>query len=313
MSCVYAFRVMVGLAVALSAVGGASETRAQATGKDEGGAGRTESLASLARTVGTGPQAPITILMAPAVQRELKLTDAQKTKVFSLSVSAMQKQRDHFQTLFLGGGGEGAMNHPQGMLAARDGMRRENDQAISQILEEKQKERFNQIVLRTEGPLAVARPDIAAKLGLKDTQRQYVQSIMTQMQQNQFLLFARMRQGAALGQVGPGQIAQLRDMMEKVRDGAVQQLSKVIDAKQKNAFNKMLGEPFDLAKLDPGASPEPEAVPGTSADAASKPAQDPATSASEASDKDAPTDEPAAKSSSRSARKKARPKAKTSQ
>ena len=310
MSRVHTFRVAVGLAVALSGVAEFSRTRAQTPGRDEGASGQTESLAGLARTMGSGPQAPITILMAPAVQRELKLTDAQKHKIFGLSVSATQKQRDQFQSLFLGGGGEGGMN-PQGMLAARDGMRRENDQAIGRILEDKQKERFNQIVLRTEGPLAVARPDIAAKLGLKDTQRQYVQSIMTQMQQNQFLLFARMRQGAAMGQVGPGQVAQIREMMEKVRDGAVQQLSKVIDAKQKAAFNKMLGEPFDLAKLDPEASPKAEVDPEASADSAPKPSQAPATA--EASADDAPTPEKAAKSSTRSARKKARPKAKTSQ
>ncbi|WP_406698176.1 hypothetical protein V5E97_04910 [Singulisphaera sp. Ch08] len=304
------FRAAVGLAVVLAAVGEFSIARAQTAGRDGG----SESLAGLARTMGTGPQAPVTILMAPAVQRELKLTDAQKHKIFSLSVSAAQKQRDQFQSLFLGGGGdgEGGLN-PQGMLATRDGMRRENDQAIGRILEDKQKERFNQIVLRTEGPLAVARPDIAAKLGLKDTQRQYVQSIMTQMQQNQFLLFARMRQGAAQGQVGPGQVAQLREMMEKLRDGAVQQLSKVIDAKQKAAFNKMLGEPFDLAKLDPDSDPEPETKPEASADAAPKPTQDPATAGAEASTKEGSAPEKAAKSSPRSARKKARPKAKAGQ
>lgn len=312
MNRVHTFRVAVSLAVvALSAVVPFSRARAQAPGRDEGASGQTESLAGLARTMGSGPQAPITILMAPAVQRELKLTDAQKHKIFGLSVSAAQKQRDQFQSIFFGGDGAGGMNNPQGMLAARDGLRRENDQAISRILEDSQKERFNQIVLRAEGPLAVARPDVAAKLGLKDTQRQYVQSIMTQMQQNQFLLFARMRQGAAMGQVGPGQVAQLRQMMEKARDGAVQQLSKVIDAKQKAAFNKMLGEPFDLAKLDPDATPKAEADLEAPAASTPKPSQDPATA--EASTDEASTSEKAAKSPPRSARKKVRPKAKTSQ
>jgi len=43
-------------------------------------------------------------------------------------------------------------------------IREQTDREIAQILEAKQKERFDQIVLQNEGPLAVARPEIAAKL-----------------------------------------------------------------------------------------------------------------------------------------------------
>jgi hypothetical protein len=136
------------------------------------------------------------------------------------------------------------------------------------------------------------------------------------MQRNQFMMFARLRQGAAMGQgpVGPGQVAQLREMMAKVRDEAVQQVAKVIDAKQKAAFNKMLGEPFDLAKLDPEASPESGTAaatpsPTATATATAKPAQDPATD--EAGAKEAPTLEKGAKNSGRTPRKKTRPRAKS--
>jgi hypothetical protein len=242
------------------------------------------------RDAGTGPQTPITVLMAPGVQKELKLTDAQKTKVFGLSVSASQKQRDHFQSAFLSGGLD-----PQAMMAARDNMRRDNEQAVAKILDETQKERFNQIVLRAEGPLAVARPEIASKLKLNGNQREYVQSIMMQMQRNQFMLFMRLRQSAAAGQAGPGQFAQLRGMMADLRGDAVSQLGKVIDAKQKAAFNKMLGEPFDLTKLDTAAATDSDdpATPSTKEEA-------------KAGDKDDPAPKSAAKGAEKPARKKGR-------
>jgi len=252
--------VALGLTAVLLMAAGTSTVLAQnpRPAKDE-----PESLAGLMRNMGAGPQTPVTVLTAPAVQKELKLTEAQKGKVFNLSVSATQRQRDQFQSAFLGG----QMN-PRGLLAARDELRQQNDQAIANILDSTQRERFNQIVLRAEGPLSVARPDIAAKLRLNDTQREYVQSIVMQMQQNQFVLFARMRQGAAAGQVNPGQVSQLREMMAKVRDEATQQVGKVIDRKQKDAFNKLLGKPFDLSKLDGDADPGPaETAPASGATA----------------------------------------------
>src|SRR5438067_534741 len=85
------FRAVLGLSLAL---GGASTALAQATVRPAEGQGGPESLAGLLRQMGAGPQTPITVLMAPAVQQELKLTETQKGKVFNLSVAAMQKQRD---------------------------------------------------------------------------------------------------------------------------------------------------------------------------------------------------------------------------
>lgn len=283
----------IGLTVALSAVAGISTALAQNPGA---GNDAPESLAGLLRNMGAGPQTPVTVLMAPAVQKELKLTEAQKGKVFNLSVAASQKQRDQFQSAFLGG----QMN-PRELQAARDDLRRENDQAIAKILEDAQRERFTQIVLRAEGPLSVARPEIASRLRLNDTQREYVQSIVMQMQQTQFLLFARMRQGAAAGQVNPGQVSQLREMMAKVRDEATQQVGKVIDRKQKDAFNKMLGEPFDLAKLDAGAD-------SGSAETAGASAREKEAAKARADDTPAPEKKPARGAASSRKTKKARPR-----
>src|SRR5262249_55119766 len=60
-------------------------------------------------------------------------------------------------------------------------------------------------------------------------------------------LIMTIRQGAATGQFNPSQI---RTLTAQLRQQAGQEIGKVIDRKQKNTFNKMLGEPFDIDKLD---------------------------------------------------------------
>ena len=75
--------------------------------------------------------------------------------------------------------------------------------------------------------------------------------------------------------------SQMRVLATRLRENAVQEISKVIDRKQKAAFNKMLGEPFDTAKIESEtASLDPTA---TAPADASKPADTPET-------KDAPAD-----------------------
>jgi hypothetical protein len=248
------FTLATGLAVALAAI--AQTSRAQfppGAGGTGGGQGRD--------MLGMGGQvSPAMILLAPSVQKELKLTEEQKSKAYNLAKTAGQKNRNLAQTFSFAGPDA----DPQPMMEAGRKLRQEADQAIAGTLDAKQKERLDQITLQAEGPLAVARPEIAAKLRLSDTQNEYVQGILVQMRREQFMA---MRQGAAEGQVDP---SQSRAMAASLREGAVQEISKVIDRKQKAAFNKMLGEPFDTTKIegeaasvDPSASADPAKPSGT--------------------------------------------------
>ena len=196
---------------------------------------------------------------APSVQKELKLSDEQKGKAYKLAQMANQKGRELIQSMAVA---RGSVN-PRMMMEAGLRLRQETDQAASKILDPKQKERLDQIALRVEGPLAVARPEVAAKLRLNPTQNEYVQGIVMQMRQQ---LFMGISQGAASGQFDPGQV---RMLATRLREGAVGEIGKVLDRKQKNAFNKLLGEPFDISKIESeSASAVPAAAPP--ADASSK-------------------------------------------
>jgi hypothetical protein len=189
--------------------------------------------------LGAGQSSPLMILLAPSVQKELKLSEEQKSKVYSFAKKATQRNRELMQTIAFGGGG-----NPQAMMEASLQIRQEIDQGIAQILDLKQKERFEQIVLQSEGPLAVARPEIAAKLKMSETQQNYVRGVMIEMRRE---LMMTIRQGAAIGQFNASQV---REFAAQLRKEAVKQISQVIDRKQQKTFNSMLGAPFDLSKLE---------------------------------------------------------------
>jgi len=241
---------------------------------------------------------PIMILLAPSVQKEVKLNEEQKTKVYSYAKTATQKQREMMQAVAFGGGNA----NPQMMMQAGMQIRHELDQGLAKILEPKQKERLDQIVLQAEGPLAVARPEIADKVGLNDEQQEYVQRIMMEMRRN---LFMSVRQGAANGQFNPGQ---MKSLTAQLRAGAVQEVGKILDRKQKNTFNKMLGEPFDMKRLDSEtASVDPNLDANAPAADPSKPAAD----TPQAKDASAADKEETTKESTPTPRKKGRTKSKT--
>lgn len=201
---------------------------------------------------GGASENPAMLLLAPSVQNELKLTDEQKTKLLGVAKGASQKGRELVRSMALAG--NNANVNPRAMMASGMNLRQETDKAIAKVLDPKQKERLNQIALRAEGPLAIARPEVAAKLRLTNNQGQFVQGIMNQMRNE---LFLTMQQAASAGQLDPNQF---RTVSARLREGAVQEISKVIDRKQKDAFNKMLGEPFDVSKLDDETGPAAAAV-----------------------------------------------------
>jgi hypothetical protein len=249
--------IAVGLGLSLGLLGLGRESLAQAPVPPGGGVSAgMEGGGGVAGTVGTpGGVNVVLIVLAPAVQQELKLTDAQKNQVYELSRDAGRKSRDLWQSVFQAGGA-----NPQALMLAGSRMRQENDRAVSQILQPDQKERANQIVLRVEGPLAVARPEIASKLGLSPAQTQQIQATLFQMMQAQReFVMASAANANQTGIPDPRQGAMARARMNQLRESAGQQIGRILNSKQKAAFNKLLGEPFDITKIDPDL-PRPAAA-----------------------------------------------------
>jgi hypothetical protein len=157
------------------------------------------------------------LLRQPAVQEELKLTDLQKEKL--------------------------AKAEP-----------------ASRVLEPRQRARLDQIALQGEGPAALTRPEVARVLRLDDEQVGQIQAILDDLS-GAHQKFSESLKGAAAGFGGgdPGreaarkdqEKAQLRVGSADLRGRAMQQINATLTRGQKATFTRLLGEPFDFAKVRP--------------------------------------------------------------
>jgi hypothetical protein len=119
-------------------------------------------------------------------------------------------------------------------------------------------------MLQLEGPLAVARSEVAARLKLGHNQTQTIQATITELQvlQRQ-LVFASRRnamiaqaQAGGIGAPAPGQGPmmlddQLKRESERLREQAASQVARVLSKNQKAEFETMMGPKFDVKQIDP--------------------------------------------------------------
>jgi len=132
--------------------------------------------------------------MAAPVQKELGLTEKQKSQLKKLDTTMSQKRRQMFTR------SRQRNTDPEKMRTSMDSLRREQEEAISNILEPKQKTRLGEIELQREGIFAVARTDVAKKLKLTSTQTDQIKTIVDQMRQAERAAMPRPPEGSQ----GPG-------------------------------------------------------------------------------------------------------------
>jgi hypothetical protein len=144
---------------------------------------------------GMAPVARITLLSMPAVQKELKLTDAQKKRIGAVDEQVKKKAQDHMraqmdqmrtqiEAMRAGGGGP---PDPEMLRASMEGMKQgmqagfdEADAAALRELQPKQRARLEQVKLQVDGPLAFERPDVIERLGLAPDQLEHIQVILAE-------------------------------------------------------------------------------------------------------------------------------------
>jgi Spy/CpxP family protein refolding chaperone len=158
------------------------------------------------------------------------------------------------------GGPGGAGFDRQAMMARMEEQRKETEAELDKILTEDQHARLEEIALQQEGPLAVARPEIASKIDVTSAQSEKIQQILTQMQAQQTQLREEQRQSFG----GPGggggrpdfndpsfraQMEKMQQATEAIRTAAIGRVAQVLTRSQKDAFNKLQGKSFDMTKL----------------------------------------------------------------
>jgi hypothetical protein len=157
------------------------------------------------------------ILRMKEVQKELKLSDGQVSQVNAILPGPRPPQS---------GDDQGA---PPRRLS-----REEMDAKVKSILSSDQFKRFQQLQLQAEGPRAFSRPEIQEKLGLSDTQKAKIQSILQSE-----------RQGPP---PGDGQ-TDMRKAMKERRERLEQELTAVLTDDQKATWKSMTGAKFDFPMM----------------------------------------------------------------
>jgi Spy/CpxP family protein refolding chaperone len=118
----------------------------------------------------------------------------------------------------------------------RGNLERYTEEAM-RVLQPGQRERFEQIQLHVQGARALAREDIAEKVGLTQEQRQQIREII------------RENMGGRDGErPNPGEWnpQELRAQMEQRRQEIERKILQVLTAEQRAKWESMLGAPFEL-------------------------------------------------------------------
>jgi hypothetical protein len=152
-------------------------------------------------TMGQFGLGPSMLVMAPAVQEELALTDEQKQAIKDWTEEMRDRGREMAEGLREQG--EAAMRGMDvvgvmQMMGQVNALLGENERGIERILTRKQWTRLQQINLQMQGLTALTRPDVARKLVLAPEQLEQIHAILAQAQFRQLGYW--MQQGAAMRQ-----------------------------------------------------------------------------------------------------------------
>ena len=165
------------------------------------------------------------LLMAPEVQKELKLTDDQIQKLRELMPRPPMRGENGDQ--------QGQQTPPPRMNP------QEMDKKVQDILTADQYTRLKQIRLQMQGPMAFMRPEIAQKLGLTDDQKDQIRAV-----------FDKERPSGP--PPNPGDGADFRKTMAERRARIEKGVMAILTDDQKKTWQSMVGEPFKMPMMGPG-------------------------------------------------------------
>ena len=194
------------------------------------------------------------LLMLPAVQKDLKLSDDQIQKIKALMPPSPGQGGGQNGGPPDGGPanggppnggppnggppGGGFQNGPRGR-----GNGAEMDKKLQEILTADQYSRLKQIRLQVEGPRAMLRPEIAQKLGLTQDQRDQIQNVFQQDRPTPPPNDGGGQNG------GPGNF---RQAMEERRTKIDKAVMAILTDSQKSTWHELTGAPIKLPPMGPG-------------------------------------------------------------
>jgi hypothetical protein len=209
-----------------------------------------------------GEGVKLALLRLPAVQKELDLTERQKLEVARLGdeTKAAKKQ---VESASKEQAKDKAEEVPKGMPdPAREALEAQffdlesrADASLKKLLDARQRVRLSEIALQAEGPQAFLKPELIQALDLLEDQLDEIRAILGVVRQQQEQAKAIQKRSADLGTFAVEKVSkeqqkiQARTTALKVGKRAMTEIGKVLSKKQRDKYNKLLGEPFNLAGL----------------------------------------------------------------
>src|SRR5579862_5002834 len=174
---------------------------------------------------GRGGNTEMSLAMRADVQKELAVTDDQKTKLTDLQTN---QPRPNF------GGGGGTPPTPEERAKMMADMRAQQHKALAGVLNDGQMKRLGELLLQRDGYNALTQPEVQKSLNFTDDQTSKVKDLATKQQEAN----AALRQN--------------QDMTREERTAAQQknaetmkaELQKILTSEQDAKFKEMQGKPF---------------------------------------------------------------------
>jgi Spy/CpxP family protein refolding chaperone len=178
--------------------------------------------------MGGGGGSALGLLGVDVVQKDLNLTDDQKSSVKKLQ-DAASEARSALR-------GQGLSREE--MTAKSQEMTKDQDSKIAGILDDKQKARLKEIRLQARGPQGLTDKELAEALKLTDDQVNKIKEIVDASQKEMQDAFQSAGQG--------GDRTAMRDKMTKLRKDTGDKILAVLTPDQTTSYNTMLGTKIDL-------------------------------------------------------------------
>ncbi len=189
---------------------------------------------------GGGMGSPASLINRADVQKDLAITDDQKTKLKDLQAKQMEEMQAQRQA---GGGGGGGGFDREAMMKAMKERQEKNEKAVNEILTPEQQKRLKEIYVQLAGGSAILNEGIQKDLELTDDQKTKIKDLQTKQQEANAELRTKMQNQEIDRQ-------QMQDIQKKNNDALKEELIKVLTADQAAKFKAMAGKEF---KADPPA------------------------------------------------------------
>lgn len=161
-----------------------------------------------------------------SVQKELNLTEEQKTKLKDALDKVRENHKDDLEKFR-----DLSMEERQKLMRT---LNEENTKAVSGILDNKQMKRLKQITWQTQGAQAFQNPEVQKSLKLTDEQKDKIKSINEDAGKQMRDLF----QG--------GFNEETRKKMQDLRKETLEKVTAVLTTDQKKSWKEMTGKPFEV-------------------------------------------------------------------